>query len=626
MINRLAKAQKSWIAKLILTLTALSFVSLFGVTEYISRAGANRTVIKVDNIEISKDQFTHQLQKELNDARKMLDEDAQLSEELQAELIQDQIQKTVRNAVLDRTAQKYHIAFRQPLLNSLILNQPVFRDASGNFNSEAYRRYLSETGLTEGELLANLRRDLVRRLVVDLPVVGFNVPEPLIQALAKVDNKRRSFKYIEISPENVKVDRQISAEEIDQYYEDFAPNFMEPERRDVKLLYLPASEIADKIEVSEDEVKAFYDEHKTDYETPQTRHVLQMMFDNAEDAQAAYQALQNGKEFFDVAAEFAGQSENDTDLGFVAEDELVFELAEPVFGLNNGGFTEPVEDGEIWRIMKVADIKEGSKVAYDQAAAEITQILKEENLYSGFYELTSKIEDKLAAGFSLEDIAAEMNTTLAGVKGLAEDGSLTYVAPQLKPVVQTSDFADTVFSYALGETSQVVETDDGLAVVRIENIVPEHPKAISEVQEEIRQLWLQNEKTAIVQEMVNDVMHDLESDGDISQIGKQYGLDVYRPRPISRNETFAGINYPEIREMFAEPLNTPRQIQQGDKYIIAIADQDYKNSAPLSEQERNMIKFNATMSMLNDMTSAMLASYAADYDIRIKYKLLGLED
>lgn len=626
MISKLAKAQKGWIAKLILTLTALSFVSLFGVTEYINRAGANRTVIKVDNIEISKDQFSHQAQKEFNEARKMLGEEEQLSEELQAELIQNQIRNTVRNAVLDRTAQKYNIMFRQPLLNSLILNQPVFRDASGNFNAEAYRRYLSETGLTEGELLANLRRDMVRRLVVDLPVVGFNVPEPLIEALAKVDNKRRSFKYIEISPENVKVDRQISAEEIEQYYEDFAPNFMEPERRDVKLLYLSADDIADKVQISKDEIKSFYEEHKSDYETPQTRRVLQMMFDNAEDAQAAYRELQNGKDFFETAAELAGQSQSDTDLGFVAEDELVSELAEEVFSQNSGSFTAPVEDGEIWRIMKVAEIKAGSKVPYQQAADEITQILKEENLYDEFYELTSQIEDKLAAGSSLEEVAAELNITPAGIKGLAEDGSLVYAAPQLKPVVQNSDFADTVFSYALGETSQVVETDEGLAVVRIENIVPEHPKAISEVQEEIRQLWLQNEKTAIAQEMVNDVMHDLENDGDISQVGRQYGLDVYRPRPISRNETFAGINYPEIREMFAEPLNTPRQIQQGEKFIIAIADNDYKNSAPLSEDERNMIKFNAAMSMLNDMTSAMLAGYAADYDIRVKYKLLGLED
>ena len=62
MINKLAKAQKSWIAKLILTLTALSFMSLFGITGYLSSASNNRTVIKVDNIEISQAEFQYELQ------------------------------------------------------------------------------------------------------------------------------------------------------------------------------------------------------------------------------------------------------------------------------------------------------------------------------------------------------------------------------------------------------------------------------------------------------------------------------------------------------------------------------------------------------------------------------------
>ena len=61
MISRLARAQKSWVAKLILTLTALSFMSMFGVYGYFVTANNNRVVIKVDNIKISQAQFSYQL-------------------------------------------------------------------------------------------------------------------------------------------------------------------------------------------------------------------------------------------------------------------------------------------------------------------------------------------------------------------------------------------------------------------------------------------------------------------------------------------------------------------------------------------------------------------------------------
>lgn len=626
MINKLAKAQKSWIAKSILILTALSFMSLFGVTGYIDSAGSNRTVIKVDDIEISQAQFSHLTQKELLEAKKMLGDDVEITEEMQTALIYEQVQKTLQDAILDRTAQKYHVAFRPELIRAFIINQPAFHDASGNFSRTMFNRMLSDRGLTEGDVISGIKRDLTRRLFVEHPVAGFNLPQPLLKALSEADNRRRTFKYIEIDPLATSVDRQISQEEIEQYYEDFGSGFIEPERRDVSVIYIPMEKIADNMQISDDDVKLVYDENKRNYETPQTRFLLQMMFENEADAKAAYEQLQQGVDFYSVAEQKANQSKEDTELGYVAEDEIVLELADEAFKLNIGGYTKPIQIGESWQILKVTDIKEGSVVPYEEAAAQIRAQLKEEGVYDEMSKLISETEDRLGAGTSLEDIAKEMELSTFVVKGLNEDGQALFVTPNLKDVITGTDFIDTAFSYALGETSQVIETDNGLAIIRIDNIIPAHQKPITDVQAEIQALWAQNEKTAIVQELINDVMHDLENDGDLSEIGKRYNLDVYRSQPITRNETFANISYADIREMFADPLDTPKQLQQGNKYIIVVADNEYKNSIPLSETEQKLIRFNAMQSLMRDFSAAMLSSYADDYKIRIKYKLLGIED
>mgnify|MGYP002766517336 CR=1 FL=1 len=55
----------SWLVKGILILTALSFMSLFGVSGYINTANSNKPVIKVDDLEISQSEFNYLLQKEL---------------------------------------------------------------------------------------------------------------------------------------------------------------------------------------------------------------------------------------------------------------------------------------------------------------------------------------------------------------------------------------------------------------------------------------------------------------------------------------------------------------------------------------------------------------------------------
>lgn len=625
MINKLAKAQKSWIAKFILILTALSFMSLFGVTGYINSAGSNRTVIKVDNIEISQAQFSYLLQREINTARHLLGDRFDLTDEMRQALIQAQTQQLVQDAVLDRTEAKYHVSFRPALVQSVIFNDPAFKDASGNFNRDVFRQVLSRGGTTEEELVADIERDLTRRLLINMPVEGINVPEVLRRAEELADNKRRTFRYVIIRPEEVAVDRKISEDEVEQYYEDFAPNFIEPERRDVTVLLLSMKDIADKMVVDDEEVKAYYEEHKNEYETPQTRQVLQMMFADEQEANKAYFALQSGTDFYKVAEEVANQSKEDTDLGYVAEDELVYELSAEAFSLPKGGYTKPVQVGDMWQILKVADIKAGEKVPYAKAAADIREILKNERLYDESYEILTNMEDALAAGSSLEALAKTYAAVLLNVQGVAENKSVVSVAPEAAFLLQNMDFIDTVFSYNAGEISQVLETEDGLAVVRVDKVIESHPKDIDSVRGEIEELWTVNEKAAIAQEMLNNLMYDLENGDALPAAAKRYGLKVYRSQPVTRNETFANIGYADIREMFTEPLNTPKQIQQGDDYVIAVAEEDYKNSAPLSENEQLLIKRKAYQSLLTDYAEAMLSSFADEYDISIQYKLLGFE-
>lgn len=625
MINKLAKAQKSWIAKFILILTALSFMSLFGVTGYINSAGSNRTVIKVDNIEISQAQFSYLLQREINAARNLLGDNFDLTDEMRQALIQAQTQQLVQDAVLDRTEAKYHVSFRPSLIQSIIFNDPAFKDASGNFNRDVFRQVLARGETTEEDLVADIKRDLTRRLLINMPVEGINVPEVLRRAEEMVDNKRRTFKYVFIRPAEIKVDRKISEDEVEQYYEDFAPNFIEPERRDATVMILSLKDIADKMVIEDDEIKAYYEAHKNEYEKPETRQVLQMMFADAETADKAFSALQSGGDFYQVAADVAGQSKEDTDLGYVAQDELVYELAEEAFSLSKGEYTKPVQVGDMWQILQVADIKAGEKAAYDKVAADIREILINERLYDESYEILTQAEDALAAGSTLEALAETYTEPLLNIQGVAEDGSVSAVAPEAAFLLQNVDFIDTVFSYNAGEISQVLETDDGLAVVRVDKVAESHPKSIDEVRGEIEELWAVNEKAAIAQEMLNNLMYDLENGDTLSSAAKRYGLKVYRSQPITRNETFGNIGYADIREMFTEPLGTPKQMQQGEDYVVAVAEEDYKNSAPLSESEQILIKQKAYLSLVTDFAEAMLTSYADEYDIRIKYKLLGFE-
>ena len=370
----------------------------------------------------------------------------------------------------------------------------------------------------------------------------------------------------------------------------------------------------------------YYDDNKANYETSETRQVLQMLFDDEKQANKAYFELQQGKDFYTVANDILGQSKEDTDLGYASSDELLPEISTEVFAIAKGQYTKPVKVGDLWQIMKVEDVKEASKVDYAVASAEIEKILKDERLYDESYKVLVAIEDKLGEGKDLETVAQELNFSVAAVKGFAEDKTSVSTPNELEKVVETPEFMDVAFSYSMGETSQVIETDNGLMVARVDAVNETHPKALEVVREDIVKLWTENEKEAIAQEKLNDIMHDLENGDAISEVGARYGLDVYNSRPITRNETFGKLSYEDVRAMFAEPLNTPRQIQHGQNYVVAVAVEDYENSVELNSEEKDLIKRNVNMSLSKDFAEAILKSYADEYKIRVKYKLMGLTD
>ena len=618
MITKLAKAQKSWLAKLILILTALSFMSLFGVAGYIQSAGENRTVIKVDDVEISQAQFSYLLQKELNAAQNLLNEDEEISDEMRESLIAAQIQTLVNESVLDRSAEKYHIMFHPLYIKSLILNEPSFK-IGGEFNQELFRRVLSENQTTEAEYTNALKRDLIRRILVDLPVSGINVPAVYRDLEQKADNKRRTFKYVRIVAQDMHIDRQISDDEIEQYYEDFTANFQTPETRDVSVLTLKLKQIADQMEIAPADIENYYQENISNYETPDKRDLLQMMFDDADSANDAYASLQNGADFYQVASDKALQSKAETELGLTAEEELLPEIGPDVFDLPINGFTKPFQNNDRWQILKVVGIENGTKTSLMKAAVEIKNILKDERLYDEAYQVLNNMEDSLAAGKTLEDMAKEYNAELREVKGVALDNSSA-------DSLQNQDVLDAAFNYAETETSRVIETDDALVVVRVNKIHEPYTKSLDDVRAEIRALWLENEKSALARELSADIMNSLESGENISAVAERYGLKLYQSQPITRNETFANIDYADVREMFAEPLQTPRQIQQGEDFIVAVSDRDFKDSTPLTEAEKALVQNKAYLAIKRDFADILTAAYANQYKIRIKYKLLGLSD
>ena len=644
MISTFSKMHNSLFTKIILTITALSFMSLFGVSGYINSANSNKPVIKVDNLEISQSEFNYMLQKELSKLKDMDSANPEEAEARKAEISAELAKIKLDDLLLENTMKKFKVDVTDSLVSQIIQISPQFLN-NGQFDREMYKWYMNKNNLTEKDLVAEIKRNIGRKILVETQVEGFKVPEVLQSQMQKVLGQRRTFKYIKLAAAEAKIDRKQSQEELDQYYEDFNEEFRVPEKRDITILSLPLETIEKSIDVSDDEINTYYKEHIEEYEQPEKRHVLQLAFEDEESAKKAEAELA-AKDFMAVAAE-NGQSAEDTDFGDVAKSDLSDELADVVFSLAKGQISKPENINGGWQILKVTDIIPASSTPRAQANAQIKKTIQEERAYDGSYELMTSIEDKLGAGATLQEIADSFDIALTKVKDLTEDGSfysaLTYTALKeaknltedgssdavnvdIAELVKNKDVIDAAFSYNAGEVSQTIEGDDGLIVVEVEKVHESHIQPENEVTAKITKLWQESEKVSITQELVDNINHDLEAGDTLSEVAGRYNLPVMKTMPITRGETFADLNFNDMKTLFSAGKEEAKVLQHGDDYLIAETNEVYDDSSALSQEDKNFLKQALQAEMAQEMADALLHGYAKDYKVEVNYGRMGIND
>ncbi len=626
MISKIRSFQDSWLVKGILVLTALSFMSLFGISGYLSRSGGRQPIIRVDDLIVTQDEINNQLNDQLQTTRNFLGEDTEISDSMRTAMLQEIVQRDLERAILSKTAADNSVVISDELIRKIIYSQPEFMDASGQFDLAKMRRMLNITGWSEKKYVDSLRADIIRQHLTQLPARGLIVPHAMDAYLTQLENQRTVFEYVVIEPAKLKVDRQISDDEIDQYYQDFALQFEESENRDVSFIELPIDLLAQKYSPSEEDIAAYYQDNLERYVTPENRHVLQMVFDDQATADKAEAALNAGGDFYKVAADIAKQDKATTDLGEVSQDMLIADMSEAVFALKKGQHTLPVKSDMGWHIMKVVDITPKKETKLAAVKNQIAEEIRKEQAYEQAAEAVAGIEDKLGAGAGLDDIATEYKVKVNTVSGLREDGSYAKADAAGKAMAALSDFVDTAYSYNTGEISQVIETDNGFALLRVDAINDAHIKDLAAVRGEIEKLWLENEKSAIAQEIVNDVTHDLENGDKFADVARRFNLNLQTTKPLKRGQSFAGLTMTQLKEMYLERVGQPKVFASDERIVIALPEKIIRSSHSPEEASVDAVRATAAQNMALELEDELVEAYGSDYKVRVKYKYLGLGD
>jgi peptidyl-prolyl cis-trans isomerase C len=150
-----------------------------------------------------------------------------------------------------------------------------------------------------------------------------------------------------------------------------------------------ARHIRPTIQVDDEEVEAFYSDHPELFvveEQVSARHIVIAVEEDADSdteqrararAEAALERVRAGEDFATLARELSEgpTASNGGDLGYFTRSMVVEPLAEAAFALEPGEVSEVVRTSFGFHVIKLEDLRSGSKVSFDQAEGQVRAML-----------------------------------------------------------------------------------------------------------------------------------------------------------------------------------------------------------------------------------------------------------
>lgn len=451
----------------------------FGVTSF---GGRVSTLGQVGDVEITADDYARGVQSQANSYAQQLGMQVSAQELLALGLGEDVLRGLIARAALSHEAGRIGMSVGDEVVASQVVEMPEFKGVAGTFDRETYRFQLDRMNQTEAEFEASIRRDVSLRLMQNLISGGITAPATMTERLHLWLNEKRGFSLLRLSEADLAVPLAAPTEsDLTGFYDAHPDMFIKPEAKRITVAMMLPQDIAAEQVVDEAEVKKLYDSRIEDYVRPERRIVERLVFPDQAAADAARAKLDGGASFEELVTE-RGITLSDTDLGDVEKEDLG-EAGEAVFAASEGEVVGPMPSNLGPALFRVSVVLAAEETSFDSVRAELALELQTEAARAVIDGKFEAIDDLLAGGATLEDLAADEGLTIT---------TLDYVsgAPGATPIEGYEAFRAAADAVGEGDFSEAIPLEDGgVFALRLDEIVAAAPIPFAEAREAVTAAW-----------------------------------------------------------------------------------------------------------------------------------------
>lgn len=468
--------------------------------------GTVRTIGSVGDTDISTDRYANALRQELSALTQQTGRNFTLAEAQAFGLDRAVLQQVIATTALENEASDLGLSVGDAAVSREVLRLPGFQSAAG-FDRDSYEMAVRQSGQTVAEFESGIRRDTARTLLQTAVVAGAETPDTFTDTLYSFARQTRDLTYVQFAPGDLETPLPAPDEaDLRAFYDDNPDTFLLPEQRRITYAWLTPDMMMDDVAVDDEALRRLYEERLDEFVQPERRLVERLVFESEENAQAARDAIEAGETDFETLVQERGLSLSDIDLGDLSRAQLG-SAADAVFALDEPGIAGPVTTDLGPALMRMNGILSAQEVTFEEAREELVLEFADGAARRLVNEQIDMVDDLLAGGATLEDLAAETPLEL---------GTVLFSDETEAPIARYNDFRVAASAAEVGDFPEVVQIEEGgIFALRLDEIVPPARQPFDEVQAEVILAWEASETEKALRAQAEALLAEVESGADL---------------------------------------------------------------------------------------------------------------
>ena len=536
MLRALRNQTQSIFFKIFLGFLICGF-ALWGVGDLTGGAN-NKPVLSVENKEISSEEVLQ----ELNKLRYSLPQRPPLKDTVKNGMLQNVLNKFEQELLINKEADFLNLHVPLSVQTKAVRNENAFKNPLGKFSENKYFQSLNNAGLTEKKYLKMIQTEGNFKQLSMPFQFNYIYDNKVVKAIIDWQNEIREIEFDFMKYLDKKNIQQPDLKILNEFYSNNKDTYIFPKTRDIKYIEIKPSDFHNEVKITKKQINDKYETDKSNYITAEKREIYQITSQEKNKVDELRKLINNGTPFQTAATKIFNLSKDDINLGFLTKKELPDISAEPLFSGKKDDVIGPLKTEFGFNIYKIVNIIPKTEIKYEDIIKDVKLNLLNELSIEILYEKLDIVEDLIAEGNNLEEIAkSDIFKNKIFVKQLnkvSEDSFLHSYTKNKTFINKGEDFLKNIWMTKLNETSDIIDLkNDTYALIQVIKEKSKEQLAFEQVREKVLNQWtsieIVNQTKAKLKKSILSKNENLKSNSTIKR--NQKSLDNFSDNSLIFN-------------------------------------------------------------------------------------------